>query len=280
MRPNSATVASTSASHCAQSPTWHDTASARRPRARTSSATASHALELAARDHHVGTGVGEAERHRAPEALAASGDHDDLASLGRSQRLAVLVTRLGAPPRPGRCSPPADSTSRLARHQLGRALEEAVGLRAELFVHGLVGLTALPLGVAALEHDGALPPREDVVPVDGRHVATRAFGVAVDHRVGRRDAVEVEGVGTGASRAASCRRRGGRSAPTRGRPADRRWSPSPSRRPPAGGAARPARTARCRACSRRGRGRAPARSAGGRRASGRRSCAAGRSRPW
>ena len=35
-------------------------------------------VELAAGDHDVGARLGEAERHRPTEALAAAGDHDDL----------------------------------------------------------------------------------------------------------------------------------------------------------------------------------------------------------
>ena len=80
MRPNSATVASTSAPHWSQSPTWQadrewPAARARgspRPPPRTRSS-----LRLATTTS--APGLGEPEGHRPAEALAAAGDDDDLA---------------------------------------------------------------------------------------------------------------------------------------------------------------------------------------------------------
>ena len=83
MRPNSATVASMSAAHSSQSPTWHRTASARRPSARISSATILARFDLAARDDDVGAGFGESQRHGPAQALAGPGDDDDLAVASR-----------------------------------------------------------------------------------------------------------------------------------------------------------------------------------------------------
>ena len=164
--------------------------------------------------------------------------------------------------------------------EVGGTLEQQVDLQPEELVDRLVGLAALELGVAALEHDGELPAGEHVVPADRSRVAPGR--VARTARRARRGQGGARRRTSGPSpcRGASCPRvRGGRSAPTRGRPADRRSRPSPSRRRRAAAAAARARTARCRACSRRGTARAGW--SGGRCASSHSAtwCAAGRSRP-
>ena len=73
----------------AQSPTWHDTASGATERAHlVGDGLARVELRL---DHDVGTGLREAEGHRAPEALAASGHHDDLAVAPEHASWSVLA---------------------------------------------------------------------------------------------------------------------------------------------------------------------------------------------
>ena len=79
MRPNSATVASTSAR--ALVPVADVAAHRQRAPAQRPDLAGDHfaRLELAAGDDHVGARLGEPQRHRPAQALAAAGDDDDLA---------------------------------------------------------------------------------------------------------------------------------------------------------------------------------------------------------
>ena len=78
MRPNSATVASMSAPHSSQSPTWHRTGSARRPNARISSATISHASIFRLATTTSAPASANPNAIARPNALAGPGDDDDL----------------------------------------------------------------------------------------------------------------------------------------------------------------------------------------------------------
>ena len=138
-----------------------------------------------------------------------------------------------------------------------------VDLQAEHLVHGLVGEALEELGVAPLEHDGQLPEREDPVPVEVLEVAARS------RRPSGRRGRPSRGGGprrTGARRPSRAVTRppgrGGRSRTTprstSGSPADAiSQSTTASSR-----TGRSGRTARCRACSRRGTAPGAARAAG------------------
>ena len=83
IRPNRATAVSTSSSHWFQSPTWHRTAKAWRPRARDLVGHLLARLQLPAGDDDVCTGFGKPQRHGPAQALAGTGDDNDLP--GRAQ---------------------------------------------------------------------------------------------------------------------------------------------------------------------------------------------------
>ena len=236
IRPNSATVASISARTAPSRRRGTTPRAARRPSARTSAATSSH-----------GSSLRLATTTSAPASAKPS-------AIARPRPLLPPVTTTTLPSQPERRDRhrassllPGGSTSSTRSPAAGRPGGRSTRGPAWSTRPAATSRSCLRARSRSFQRANTC------VPVDGRHVASRAFGVAVDQRVGGRDAVEVEGVGAAPSRAASCADRDGRSAPTRGRRADRRWTPSPSRRRRAGGAARRARTARCRACSRRGR---------------------------
>ena len=78
--PNSPYAVSTSSSRASQRPTCAATGRARRPVCSRTSAAVFAQLQVAAGDHHVGAGRGQAEHHLAAEAPAAAGDQRDLAA--------------------------------------------------------------------------------------------------------------------------------------------------------------------------------------------------------
>ena len=214
--------------HCAQSPTWHDTASARRP----------ERTDLVARPPRRARACGSPPRRRRPRSANPS-------AIARPRPLLppVMTTTL---------------SSQSERRRASRRLAPCPGVNCRRLDELVAGeqhgrpagrSTRGPACSTRRARTSRSCPRARWRASSGRTRGTSrcadtsrpgALGVALDHRRARRASRSTSKRAVAARcRAAWCRpARGGRSAPTRGRRADRRSTPSPSRRPRAVAAAR------------------------------------------